>query len=86
MKPHYASDTKVPVINSQAEIQTILMKYGAEEFASGFDKTSVKIGFVIKGTRVRISFLLPAKDERRFTHYERINHGRKQELSRRLRV
>ena len=56
----YAENTSVPVDRSKAEIEKILMKYGAQDFAYMTKKEMAAIAFSAHGKRVR--FLLPLPD------------------------
>lgn len=58
----YAANTEVPVERSKAEIESTLQRYGASEFASGWDHASAKIMFAHKGRYVRFILPLPDKD------------------------
>ncbi len=80
MARRFAESTTVPVIKSRHEIEEILIKYGADEFASGWKEADNKasIGFVIKGTRVRIIFSIPSKDEERFHYFSNGRGGQVQ--------
>lgn len=61
----YAEGTSVPVTRSQAEIQTILKRYGAEGFTFGEDQGFGMVAFRAHGRMVR--FLLPLVVEGRRT-------------------
>jgi len=62
----YAQDTSVPVEKSKAEIEKTLMRYGASEFASGWDRDRAIIMFRCKDRAIRFVLPLPVKDDRRF--------------------
>jgi hypothetical protein len=64
----YAEGTSVPVERSKAELERLLTKYGAEQFASGWDGDRAQIGFKMAGRLVRFVLPLPRKDDRAFTH------------------
>lgn len=64
----YASATKVSSEKSRAEIETILRRYGADEFGYHNRKDSAYVTFVAKERKVLFCLPLPPKDERRFTH------------------
>ena len=57
----YAEGTSVPVERSRAEIETILTRYGATRFASGWDGDKAAINFVARGRLVRLVLPLPTK-------------------------
>lgn len=64
----FAEGTDVPVARSRAEIETLLMRYGADQFASGYDPKRAVIQFRAKDRRVRFTIALPDPQEHRFTH------------------
>jgi hypothetical protein len=55
----YAENTEVSVAKSKAEIEDLVVKYGASQFASGFDIATSRavVSFVVRGRMVR--FVLP---------------------------
>ena len=62
----YAKGTKVSVEKSQAEIQTILRRYGATEFFSAWVEEpapSAAIGFRINGRMVRLELTAPKLED-----------------------
>ena len=63
----YAEHTGVSSEKSKAEIERLLSKYGAEQFVSGWDAHSAKIGFRLYERHVRFTLPLPAKDDPRFS-------------------
>jgi hypothetical protein len=56
----YAQDTSVPVERSRSEIESLVVKYGAKKFATGYDEEAATILFECQGRRVR--FRLPFPD------------------------
>lgn len=64
----YAEGTSVPVEKSRAEIEALLRKYGADQFASGWSGKDAKIQFRAHGRYVRFTLTLPSREEKRFTH------------------
>lgn len=66
----YASGTTVSVERSEAEIKTLLRRYGADGFASGWEGRVAKVMFKRRGLAVRFILTLPDPKERRFTHTE----------------
>ena len=62
----YAEHTAVSSERSKAEIERLLSKYGAEQFVSGWDANTAKIGFRIHDRHVRFTLPLPAKDDQKF--------------------
>jgi hypothetical protein len=69
----FAENTSVPVERSRAEIEGLLRKYGADQFASGWDEGRAMIGFRCQGRFIRFLLVLPDPTEKRFTtaHYKR---------------
>lgn len=61
----YASDTSVPSERSKAEIERTLQRYGAEEFASGWDKTRAVVMFRMNDRRIRFYLPMPNRDDYR---------------------
>ncbi len=61
----YASGTSVSAEKSRAEIERLLLRYGASKFASGWDGAHASIAF--EKERRRIRFLLPLPQFEQFT-------------------
>lgn len=55
----YAVDTKVPVVQTRAEIETILTKFGASSFAFAIQDRGATIMFEFNGRRIRFDVKLP---------------------------
>lgn len=55
----YAIDTKVPAMVTRAEIETLIVKYGADSFAYGQDGVSVFIGFRLAERTLKFTLKLP---------------------------
>jgi hypothetical protein len=72
--PRYAADTSVPVERSRAEIESVLIKYGAKEFHTGWQEGKAMIAFRVADLFIRFILPIPGKNERRFTH-KRDRHG-----------
>jgi hypothetical protein len=68
----YATGTEVPVAKSRAEIETLLARYGATKFASGWEATRAVIVCETQGHAVRFILPLPDRDDRRFTRDARL--------------
>lgn len=71
----YADNTTVSIERSRAEIESLVRKYGAQKFASSWDKTSSVIMFVCNNRLVRFQVQLPTdKDaettEKGYTRHE----------------
>ena len=47
--PRYAENTSVSVDRSQAEVNRILQRYGADKFMSGWDREAAYIAFEARG-------------------------------------
>jgi hypothetical protein len=60
----FAEGTSVPVGRTRGEIESLVEKYGAKRFASGWlDDTKAAISFVAHGRLVRFVLPLPTKEE-----------------------
>lgn len=60
----YAEDTSVSCERSKAEIERLVTKHGAKQFASAwFDDGASMIGFVIDGRQIRITLELPKRED-----------------------
>lgn len=68
MSARYASNTDVSSDRSRAEIERILKRYGANEFAYGWANSDAAIGFKANGKNVRFMLPLPDRNDREFTH------------------
>lgn len=55
----FAEDTGVSAARSRAEIETLLARYGATSFASGWDQAAVQILFEMEGRRIRFTIPSP---------------------------
>lgn len=79
----YAKDTEVPVDRTRAEIERTLQRYGADQFAYGWDAQRAVIQFRAQDRQVRFVLTMPAPTERAFTHTKtnmrRAEHTAKQE-------
>ncbi|MGL4296233.1 MAG: hypothetical protein ACRCTG_10995 [Aestuariivirga sp.] len=67
----FAEGTRVPIERSKAEIEAMLIRYGADQFVSGWDETEARIQFRAKGRYVRFVWPIPPRTEKRFTHQAR---------------
>lgn len=67
----FAEGTSVPIERSKAEIETMLTRYGADQFVSGWAESEARIQFRANGRYVRFVLPIPAKTEKRFTHQAR---------------
>ena len=59
----YAAQTIVPVDRSKAEIEKILMRYGASSFAYGWEGSRAMVGFQMNGRRIVFKLGMPLPDE-----------------------
>jgi hypothetical protein len=64
----YAENTQVSSEASRGEIERTLRRYGASEFAYGWDKQQAALMFALGGRRIRFALPMPDPTERRFTH------------------
>lgn len=64
----FAEGTSVPIEKSRTEIESLLRKYGAEQFVSGWSDKDAKIQFRASGRYIRFTLNMPSPDEKRFTH------------------
>ena len=66
----YASETRVSTESSEAEIKRTLIRYGADQFYSGWDndRNLAVLGFRIVGRMVKMILPLPNRDDREYTH------------------
>lgn len=62
----YATDTSVPVERSRAEIERILQRYGATQFAYMSNEKAAVICFVAKSKMVKFLLPLPDRNDKRF--------------------
>lgn len=63
----YAEGTNVPTGKSRAEIETLLTRYGADQFASAFEQGGAMVAFRAKGRLVRFILPLTCKEQHRYT-------------------
>jgi hypothetical protein len=64
----YAADTSVSSEKSQAEIRTILNRYGAKKFGYLEEEDRAAIMFEINNRRIRFILPLPLRTDKEFTH------------------
>ena len=67
MSTTYASNTDVSSSRSREEIEKTLMRYGATDFAYGWNETRALLGFVINGRQVRFVLPMPDRKSSEFT-------------------
>lgn len=59
----YANHTSVSVEKSLAELQRILSRFGATQFAFLQSPTKAQVGFIINGRRIEFTLILPNREE-----------------------
>ncbi len=62
----YASNTSVTVEKSRAEVEQLLVRYGASQFISGWPQDQAAIGFVFGNRHIRIALPLPSLEDKEF--------------------
>lgn len=69
-KVSYAASTDVSADRSKAEIERLLLKYGATRFATGWDleAQAAVLTFDLNRRRIRFRLSMPSKDDRSFWH------------------
>lgn len=67
----FAASTEVSSGRSRDEIERTLERYGADQFLSGWQDNAAVVGFRMNARHIRFVLLLPAKNEKRFTHHSR---------------
>jgi len=65
----FAAETEVPVERTRAEIERLIIKYGATSTAFMNAADRALILFEAHGRRVCFELPLPRRDEQRFTHF-----------------
>lgn len=63
----YASNTSVSVAKSRTEIESILQRYGCDDFAYRNNNKIAQIAFVMEGHQIRFDLRLPDQDSSEFT-------------------
>ena len=64
---NYASTTSVSVEKSRAEIEKLIIKYGASQFGSMYDKEQAVVAFRMNGRGIKFTLPLPDKNSIKFT-------------------
>lgn len=77
----YAEHTTVAADKSRAEIERILIRYGADQFLYGWEAESAKIAFRCDGRAVK--FLLPLPNHAEFARTEVKQQWRSEEAQER---
>lgn len=65
----FAQDTEVSVQKSEAEIKSLLIRYGATAFMSGGNATGAMIAFEMVARKIVFRMELPNRADEQFTHY-----------------
>lgn len=63
----YAQNTEVPSDRSRAEIEKILQRYGADDFAYATNRERAMIAFAVHDRNIRFTVPLPDRNSREFT-------------------
>ena len=64
----FAQDTSVSVEKSKAEIEGMLIRYGATSFMSGTNRVEAVIAFEMSARKIMFRLSLPDKAAKQFTH------------------
>lgn len=64
----FADTTTVPAERTRAEIESLLKKYNADSFASGWNDREAFVAFRAHDRMVRFKIALPDPKDRKFTH------------------
>lgn len=67
----YASATSVSVAKSKADIESLVGRYGASQFMSGWSGDRAAIGFVFANRQIKFELRLPERGDREFTHTDK---------------
>ena len=62
----YAARTGVSVEKSKGEIERVLSRYGADEFAYVVRQDCAKVAFVLEGRRIQFTLPLPSQNDPKF--------------------
>jgi len=62
----YAQNTSVSTDKSRAEIESLLRRFGAQQFVSGWDQEKAMIGFTIQGRMIKMILDLPRLNDSKF--------------------
>lgn len=77
----YAQNTTVTVERSRAEIEEMLMRYGADGFQTGWSNGRAMVAFHLKSLTIRFVLPIPDKTEKRFLERHNKRSGRLEKLS-----
>ena len=62
----YATETTVSVEKSKAEIERLVIRYGAEGYSTSWRNDFARIEFIMNGRHIRLDLALPDKTDERF--------------------
>lgn len=71
----YAEKTTVSVTKTKADIEDLIIRYGADQFISGFKENLAVIGFTMANKQIK--FLLPLPDKTDKTFWYTTGRGQK---------
>lgn len=71
----YAEKTTVSVAKTRADIEDLIIRYGADQFISGFKENLAIIGFTMENRQIK--FLLPLPDKTDKTFWYTAGRGQK---------
>lgn len=71
----FAADTSVPVDRTLSEIERLIYKYGAKQFARAHDEGEAHLAFTMRTRQIRFTLKIPSPAERRFTHKKNSRGG-----------
>jgi hypothetical protein len=66
MSGRYAAGTDVPVDRSKAELERLLVRYGATSFLYGWEGDQYQIGFKMRERMIRFRLPMPSEDDETF--------------------
>ena len=67
----YAEHTTVAADRSRAELERVLIRYGAQAFAYGWDGPNVVVGFRMRDRQIRFRPQMPDRQDPQFTETSR---------------
>lgn len=62
----YAEQTSVPIERSKAEIERMLLRYGADRFMAGTDTFQAFVAFQCRGKMIKFVLPLPDRKDKKF--------------------
>ncbi len=76
----YAQTTSVSSEKSRAEIERILLRYGADGFMYGWEKNTATVMFKMNGRMIKFYLELPDKEQFKYTSIKRRVRGTPEQL------